>query len=595
MTIRRLGRSGARWWAAAGLALLLLPQGCKGPLERSAEQQLRESVLASNKAYTSAIAGSPVIELKRSPSSVETELTPERRAELERMSGPSAYAKEPLDVGSDLLGVDKSPTVGMTLQRAIALAIKHDLEIQQARLLPAISETQLTQAEAQYDPLLFTNVDFQKLDTPRPQTPTGLEAFGSNRSDTTRVTTGIRKVLTTGGEIRAQSEFARNFANPSFFGTTANPAFGYSDANLLVGITQPLLRNFGPEVSGAQVSLAQSARAQSVQDLRRQLLDVTLRTEQAYWDLVLTRQRLLIQLRLLGRTITDRDTLRKRGGHDVSPVQLTEASSFVEIRRAEVIRARRDLRLASDTLKRLLNAPELPLSGESLILPLDEPADLPVKYSLLDAVATAIRRRPELQRAILEINDASIRLLVADNARLPQLNLGATVRYNGVGRGVDEAFSSATEASFIDYLVSAQFEMPIGNRGPEALYRQRQIERQALTLSYQRAAQDVLVEVKKALRQLVASYDLIGAARAARLAASDNLRAIEQQERIGAALTPEFLDLKLSAQQRLAETEIQEMQSLTDYNTAVAALYQAMGTLLERNNIDFEDAPRRER
>ena len=49
------------------------------------------------------------------------------------------------------------------------------------------------------------------------------------------------------------------------------------------------------------------------------------------------------------------------------------------------------------------------------------------------------------------------------------------------------------------------------------------------------------------------------------------------------------MDLKLSTQQRLANAEIQEIQALTDYNTAIARFFQIIGTLLDHNGIEFQD------
>jgi outer membrane protein len=98
----------------------------------------------------------------------------------------------------------------------------------------------------------------------------------------------------------------------------------------------------------------------------------------------------------------------------------------------------------------------------------------------------------------------------------------------------------------------------------------------------------VVLEVKVALRNVQTSYELIGATRAARRAAADSLRAIEVQEASGVALTPQFLiNQKLSTQERLANAEVQEAQALTDYHNSIAVLYQSVGTLLERNNIEF--------
>jgi outer membrane protein TolC len=64
---------------------------------------------------------------------------------------------------------------------------------------------------------------------------------------------------------------------------------------------------------------------------------------------------------------------------------------------------------------------------------------------------------------------------------------------------------------------------------------------------------------------------------------------LEAQEEAGAALTPEFLDLKLRRQEALANAETREIQAVVDYNVAISAYYQAMGTLLERNGIQFTD------
>ena len=71
--------------------------------------------------------------------------------------------------------------------------------------------------------------------------------------------------------------------------------------------------------------------------------------------------------------------------------------------------------------------------------------------------------------------------------------------------------------------------------------------------------------------------------------AHDNLRAIQAQEDAGVALTPEFLlDLKLSAQQRLADAETQEVQALSDYMIAISESYRVMGTLLDQAGISVE-------
>ncbi len=575
-----------------GLSLSVVLVGCHSPMERAEEEQLRDQLIASNKAYLKAVADGPIVEMTRTQSEVDKDagMTDERRKDLETRAGPTAYEGVQPDLGPDLLNKIDATGVQMSLQRAVQLAVEHNLEVRQARLVPGISDAQLLAAEAAFDPVFFANFDWQHLDTPRPSTGAGVSsAFGANKSETTKLETGIRKPLPHGGEIRAQTEFNRNFADPSFYAPPGDSDFRYYDANVLVGINQPLLRNFGSDVTRSNISLARNARGQSVADLRKTLLQTVADTEDAYWALVRARKTLMIQSRLYAAAGPDIETLERRREFDVNRISLAQARSSVEERRSNVLRARQAVRQASDALKRLINSPDLPLAGETMIVPTDNPTDTGIRYSLLDAVTVGLQKRPELQRAILEIDDASIRVQLADNARLPILNLSGAIRYNGVGGSVHGAYDNVTEGDFIDYLLGAQFEMPLGNRAAEAGYSQRKIERQAITLNYQRAAQDVLLDIKNALRQLNTSYEVIGAARASRLAATDNLVAIDDQQRIGINLTPEFIDLKLRTQERVAQAELNELESIINYNIAIARFYQAMGTLLERNNINFED------
>jgi hypothetical protein len=90
------------------------------------------------------------------------------------------------------------------------------------------------------------------------------------------------------------------------------------------------------------------------------------------------------------------------------------------------------------------------------------------------------------------------------------------------------------------------------------------------------------------MRDLIAAYELIGATRSSRRAAAENLRAIGVEEEAGRQLTPDFIDRKLTRQAQLAEAELAEVEAIVNYNTAISSFFAAMGTLLERNNIEFE-------
>jgi len=575
--------------AGSVLASGFFLHGCASPLDRTAEDALREQIIASRQMYLQehnhAIED---VTVTREPSDVEEQLTEERMAELDEMSGLDAYEAAVPNLGSDLLrkGDGQQDIILMTLSKAVSLAIENNLDAQVARLLPEIQLSQVEQAEADFDAVFFASGEYQDLDTPLP--PGGFFGGGDEQSQDANVTAGFRQQFDYGTLVTVQSQFRYLETRPP------NTGFdNYWTSNVLFNIQQPLLEGFGPDVNRAQVMLAKNSTLRDQEELRGVLLELVLRVNEGYWDLYAARQSLLIQEQLLSRTIEDRDRLEKRKEFDVSPVRITEANSFVELRRSEVIRARQRVRIASDFLKQLINSPDLPVITETLIVPADDPTLEPLTYNLLELVSTALRERPEMEQALIDIDSTEIRLDVADNQLLPELNAALSLRLNGLDEdNLGDSYQDILDLDYVDYIAGVEFEQALGNRGDEGFFRQRQLEREQALLSYRRQAQTVVLDVKNALRNIITSYELIGAARATRRAAADSLRAIQEQEDAGVALTPEFLlDLKLATQQRLADAEIQEVSAVADYNTAIAELFQATGTLLDRSGVDMEPMP----
>ena len=71
---------------------------------------------------------------------------------------------------------------------------------------------------------------------------------------------------------------------------------------------------------------------------------------------------------LLDRTLGTSDLLWRRRGQDVGRQQLSQAVSSLETRRTILIRARAHVRDLSDQIKRLMNDPEFPVAGQTLIV-----------------------------------------------------------------------------------------------------------------------------------------------------------------------------------------------------------------------------------
>jgi outer membrane protein TolC len=283
-----------------------------------------------------------------------------------------------------------------------------------------------------------------------------------------------------------------------------------------------------------------------------------------------------------------RDVLDRRQGFDVSPAEYSDAVARVEQRRSDVIRARRAVRFASDRLKQLMNDRDIALAGEVVLFPANELFDQPITYNLREAILTAIDQRPEIDRAALAVTDSDIRIALADNDRLPFLDLSAQAAFLGLDDSAEESYKETGDGRFIDYVLGLAFQYPLGNRAAEAGFRRSRLERSAAIIGYQRAVQEVVLDVKNALRDVLTNYELIGATRSFRVAQAENLRALQVEEETLAGLTPEFLNLKFQQQERLASARRQEIDAVTSFDKAVSSLYRAMGTGLSVKNIEVE-------
>lgn len=582
---------------AAGLAgltpiLLVLLSGCADDVWQKSESDLRRTVTESAQRETADAARVPQQQtLKRESGVGRLEIPDQFMPELEKMAGPASYP--PLhefrnqieQAGRDL--VDRPiHTVGVSLQSAVRTGVENNLAVQFARLAPAVSEAQVVAAQAAFDWVFFSNLDYANTDEPRIRQTIGSTTFGgiATTEQNVRNTSGVRRPLISGGQLTVQQELTYIDNDSPNQSNSPDPAnqLGYT-----LQFDQPLLRNFGSGVTLAEVRLTRNAERNSVQQLRRDLIRTITDIERTYWQLVRAQRELQIVYRLYERGVEVRDILRKRRDLDANSAQIADAVARTERRRADVMRSQNQIRQLSDRLKSLINDPRMAVGSEVIVAPVDQAIDAPIEYSLLDAIQTAINNRPEVAQAILSIDDTSIRQNVADNQRLPRLDLRLQTRFNSLEENMGTAYGEVFDGQFISYLLALQFEQPLGNRKAEADFRRRRLERSQAVLSYRNTIQQVLTEVKNALNNITTNYRLIEQTQISRFAAAEVLRTLRIENEKLRGLTVERLDLELTRQESLASAERDEIAALTDYNISIAEMHAALGTALERNHIDF--------
>lgn len=579
---RRLVPVPASLALAAGLALA----GCSSPITPKGEQELKEAIVESARRELEHPRDKPLPHpLTREQTENQLEIDPRFMPELLEMTH---YEPDKFDIGPDLLG-EAQQTSKVSLERAIRTAVANNLEAQFARLSPAISEAQVVAAEAAFDWTFYSNSVYSNLDEPKTVTRQGFSTFGSGvvKQQTESNTTGLRRNLSSGGTVTVQQELSITNDQTPGQTLTPDPAFG---AVITAQIDQPLLRGFGSDTTLSQIRLAQNDERDSIANLKKTLIKTVTDTERAYWNLYQTYRALQIRERHLERGIETRDYIRVRWKdvQDATEAQFADSVARVESRLTDVNSARRAFLAASDQLKALMNDPDLTLGSDVLLVPADSALDVPIEYSLTDLLGAALSKRPEVEQAILSIDNTSIRLDVANNGRLPKLDLRLQAKWNGQADDFSTAYDQVFSGQFIDGLIGLNFEMPVGNAGPESIYRRRALERLQATEAYRNTIQQVTLQVITALRNLISAYTQIEQTRNSRLAAANSYRAFKVEKEIKLGNTVDSLNLEFQRQDALAQAELQELAALVGYNASIADLYAAAGTALEHNRIEFK-------
>lgn len=474
--------------------------------------------------------------------------------------------------------IERPTQLRLSLAEALRRALAHNYDIQVNGYAPAISTAQVVQAEAAFDTAFFGAVNRNNQDIPAPP--------GSfpPRPDMTTITGGIRKLLATGATVTLTHNTVRDDERVSPL-LIYNPSWA---DNFQAELRQPLLRNFGIDFNRAQINIRKLQRKINDEAFRAKVIDILNKTEQAYWTLVATRRQVTISAELLANAILTYDQIQARKDFDAYQTLLYRSETAVREREFEYIDVKNRVRNAEDQLLNYLNDPEMPLSADCEIIPVDGPSTIPVVRDRFKAVEIALDRRPEMIQARHSVDITRLQLGVAKNQALPKLDAVYRMTVNGLGPSADRAWDEMTGGNFVDQYVGVEFAWNFGERAERAGIRIAALQESQAVLQYKKALDDVITDCRVALRNIETSFQQIGPSNQGVIAAHENLRSLqERQER----KSPAELDAVLSAQINLATAKQALLQAIIKYNTGIIDVERAKGTLLEYDNVVLSQQP----
>jgi outer membrane protein TolC len=497
-------------------------------------------------------------------------------------------------------------TLELTLEQALAVALENSDVIR--RVLgpdliglpalstiydPAISETQIQAALAAFDTMFETSMFWERTDKPTGQTFQGVFNI-PQQTDTAQFRSALTKLFATGGQGRIAF-------NTDYLFVPFPEAPGFPDdkaqytSNAEFSLRQPLLRGAGVDVNRSPIVVARLRSDQSLWEFKREVLHWTASIETAYWNLYAANVALRATERVLPlsqevvRILESRLEFQKAIPADVAQAR----TAFIQFREQRIALMQRVLENEA-VLRNLLG---LPPNDTRRLVAVDDPLRAPVAIDWPSTVTTALDQRPDVVRQRLAVRVRELELLVARNGLNPQLDLQGLWRINGLGQELDDSIDVLTDNQFTDWQLGVSLSMPIGFRRESAvvqaaeltLDRERALLREAVHATTHRLG-DLVRELDALYQQYQAAEDRVAAAN--EWLEGARIR-FENPPPVGEGIDSllQALNIYLDALRNwsLAATEAARLVAL--YNTRLAELEEAKGTLLALNNIHLQEDP----
>lgn len=465
----------------------------------------------------------------------------------------------------------------LTLDEGKRMVLQKNLDISIRQLSPRIEGERIMREQGAFDPVVSGSVIREDATTPL-STRSSVAAAGRTTVESEAYTT----TAALAGKIDTGTRYSLELQDVRTENTFNNFDAEY-DSSAELKITHPLLKDSGREVNRFPIVIARKNRDISLNEFRQIVIDTMTELKKAYWDIVLARDDLKVKQESLKLAESLLDLNRKRLRAEVAaPLEVLQSEAGVASRKEELITAEKTLRERENALKKLITADAAALRDVEIV-PLDVPLQDAVRINLQESFAEALARRPDYQKAKLDIEKNNLTIRYAENQKLPAIDLEASYGYNGLGSSLGDSMDDLGHNP--EWTIGLTMKLPLSNRAARGDLNIARYESQQKLLQMKKLEQEIFIAIDNVILDIEAQQQRISAARASKALAQETLAAEEKKLQQGLSTSHDVLQF----QEELAAAQSREIGAIIDYNKALAVLARTKGTVLEEERIKISE------
>ena len=468
----------------------------------------------------------------------------------------------------------------LTIRECIERALANNLQIHVERINPGIAKWGIVREQGAFEPALTAQAMYDDSSTPfAPDDPKRL-VFGAS---TEKETLALQGALI--GKLPLGTQYGVTALETASGSTSTSNKFTQTGTLPVVSVTQPLLKNFGFGPNLAPLRVARTSHQIAAQTFANLVINTVSDAVNAYYELVFAIEDHKAKLDDLNRARALLAENRERVKIGVlSPLDVTQAEAGAAEREEAVIIAERVIKDQEDILKRFISQNVSEFDGVSL-LPAEYPVVEMVETDVARSINTALQARPDFLAAHAAVERSDILVKFNHNQLWPQIDLQGSYGLNAIGRNFGDLIDNAASGDGEQWSIGVVLTVPLGNRVARANYRTARLQAEQALLSLKVLEQNIVVQVRNAVRQVDTNLKRSDASRVASRLAEESLNA--EQEKLKAGTSTSFLVLQAQAQ--LSAAQSAEIRARADYSKSLVDLARAEGTTLQKHTIILDE------
>ncbi|MDG2126112.1 MAG: TolC family protein, partial [Verrucomicrobiales bacterium] len=347
------------------------------------------------------------------------------------------------------------------------------------------------------------------------------------------------------------------------------------ESDVLLRVTQPLLKDAGEGVTMTQVRIAKSELRVSRHDLQLKILTVVSQVMEAFIETLFAQENVAVKKDAIELAEKVRaENMRRVDLGVMKPLDVIQAEVAVSQAEEELISAETFLVQRQNTMKALIfkdfdHVMDLLVEADGVLSP-----DVPDMGDRLRYFRLAKKHNPEFLKQRELVGQEEIRYKFAKNQMLPRLDFQGSFGYNGLDEQFGGALNDYTSQG-PDWSLGFVFSVPLGNRAAKAQMRESMLRRQQASLASRYTENGIGAAISTALNRVDANQRRVATTAKSVELATKALDAELKRLETGVGTSYDVL----RTQDEVSAARTRRLAAVAELEKAVTQLWTAVGKI----------------